>query len=223
MKLSDLKFFKSKASKNTELIPTKTTPLFSMDDVDLIIHPPQGINTKLNRQFTQIIAKLFKSQGYNILNIDGFEDNGGDLLLEKDSIKYAIQIKHYNPSCNTERIKPSDIEKFYATKKLTDVDRLIFLTTTYFYSHAIDKAKDLEIELIDREQLFQLFARLSPEFTAQIAYKFSIQDLPKCPSCRHGRIQKLYKKTGTNKGYYYYLCSDCDDFISQSSLNQKQS
>lgn len=42
---------------------------------------------------------------------------GGDLLLEKDSTKYAVQIKHYNPLSNTERIKPSDIQKFYATKK----------------------------------------------------------------------------------------------------------
>ncbi|MBC1523923.1 restriction endonuclease [Listeria booriae] len=220
MKLSDFNFFKPKPNKNTELIPTKNTPLFSTEDVDLIIHPPQGINTKLNRQFTQIIAKLFKSQGYNITNIDGFEDNGGDLLLEKDSTKYAVQIKHYNPLSNTERIKPSDIQKFYATKKLTGVDRLIFLTTTYFYSHAIDKANDLGIELIDREQLFQLFAKLSPEFTAQIAYKFSIQDFPECPYCRYGRIQKLYKKTGNNKGYYYYLCSDCDEFIYPSSLKE---
>ncbi|MBC2166948.1 restriction endonuclease [Listeria booriae] len=144
----------------------------------MIIHPPQGINTKLNRQFTQIIAKLFKSQGYNIINIDGFEDNGGDLLLEKDSTKYAVQIKHYNPLSNTERIKPSDIQKFYATKKLTGVDRLIFLTTTYFYSHAIDKANDLGIELIDREQLFQLFANyhlnLLPRLLINFLYKISL-------------------------------------------------
>lgn len=39
-----------------------------------------------------------------------------DLIIHPPQ-KYTVQIKHYNPLSNTERIKPSDIQKFYATKK----------------------------------------------------------------------------------------------------------
>lgn len=41
--------------------------------------------------------------------------------------KYTVQIKHYNPLSNTERIKPSDIQKFYATKKPGTIAQLWFL------------------------------------------------------------------------------------------------
>lgn len=185
-------------------IPTKKVALFSKDEVDLILHPPIGANKKLNRKFTEIIAKLFQSQGYKILNTDGFKDNGGDLRVEKNSNIFAIQIKHINITANNQNIKPTDIKNFYATKKLTHADNLIFLTTGYFSKYCFQTAQDLGIELIDREKLFELFAQFSPTLISQIAYRYSLEELPSCPSCMYGKVRTMY-----NHRYYYY-CIDCE-------------
>ena len=104
----------------------------------------------------------FESFCMGVLQKNGFEnvrmtettgDYGGDLLAEKDEIKYVIQCKRYNSS-----IGISAIQEVVGSREVYHTHVGVVLTNSHFTKNAEILAEKTNVLLWDRSRLSRLFA-----------------------------------------------------------------
>ena len=103
-------------------------------------------------EFESFVANLYKTLGYNILDVTSKSgDQGADVIIEKDNIKYAIQVKYYtNPVGN------KAIQEIVAAKSFYKTDKAMVVTNSTFTQQAITLAKANDVILIDGNELEKL-------------------------------------------------------------------
>lgn len=103
-------------------------------------------------EFESFVANLYKTLGYNILDVTSKSgDQGADVIIEKDNIKYAIQVKYYtNPVGN------KAIQEVVAAKSFYKTDKAMVVTNSTFTQQAITLAKANDVILIDGNELEKL-------------------------------------------------------------------
>lgn len=109
------------------------------------------IDTLDGWSFEQYCSSLLQKIGYTSVVTKGSNDYGGDILAEKENIKYVIQCKRYN-----EAISAKPIGEVLRSIKHYKCEKGIILTNNYFTNNAIEEANDCDIELWDRNKLIKM-------------------------------------------------------------------
>lgn len=115
---------------------TKTT----ISDIDLM----SGI------EFEKYISRLFQSWGYKSHTTQETNDQGVDVIAEKNGVKIAIQTKCYNGVVGN-----SAIQEIVAGMKFYDADKAMVITNSTFTKSAIELAKKNNVQLWDRKTLIE--------------------------------------------------------------------
>jgi len=108
--------------------------------------------------FESAVASLYQALGYNVHLTPGSGDQGIDIVLTKDEERIAVQCKRYG------RVVPiSHVREFYGSF-MGEFSRGIFVTSATFSRNTYEWAEQRnELELLNGEQLAQLFAEHKPE------------------------------------------------------------
>lgn len=115
---------------------TKTT----ISDIDLM----SGI------EFEKYISRLFQSWGYKSHTTQETNDQGVDVIAEKNGVKIAIQTKCYNGVVGN-----SAIQEIVAGMKFYDADKAMVITNSTFTKSAIELAKKNNVQLWDRKTIIE--------------------------------------------------------------------
>lgn len=103
-------------------------------------------------EFESFVANLYKMLGYNIIDVTSKSgDQGADVIIEKDSIKYAIQVKYYNNPVGNKAI-----QEVVAAKSYYKTDKAMVVTNSTYTKQAQELAKANDVILVDGAKLEQL-------------------------------------------------------------------
>lgn len=109
-------------------------------------------NIKNGYEFESYIANLYKNLGYTVLNITSKSgDQGADIILEKDSLKFAVQVKYYNNPVGNKAV-----QEVVAAKSFYKTDRAMVVTNSVFTQQAKTLAEANDVILVDGTDLNQL-------------------------------------------------------------------
>lgn len=104
------------------------------------------------RDFEEYIAELFKTLGYDNVNLTPLSnDKGIDILMEKGSKRYAVQCKKFKGMVGSPAI-----QTFIGAMEHAQASHGFFVTTSTFSIEAEKMASEHPIELIDNIKLGQL-------------------------------------------------------------------
>lgn len=122
----------------------------------------QGLLELTPREFEDEVAALLGSLGFTQVDVSG---RAGDLqaditAVDPDGLTTIVQCKRYAPG---RTIGSPVIQSFIGMARVHhDCDRALFVTTASFTAPACTLADEHEIELIDGEELVELFALRIP-------------------------------------------------------------
>lgn len=103
--------------------------------------------------FEDFMAYLFRMNGHRVTQTDYSGDFGADLLLEKEGLSTAVQIKRY---ATTTKVSVSDINQVIGAREYYDTDDALVVTTSDFSQAARELAESAEVFLWDWERLTTL-------------------------------------------------------------------
>lgn len=102
--------------------------------------------------FEAFVANVYKMLGYNVEGVTSKSgDQGADVIIEKDNIKYAIQVKYYNNPVGNKAI-----QEVVAAKSFYKTDKAMVVTNSTFTPQAITLANVNDVLLVDGNKLDEL-------------------------------------------------------------------
>lgn len=108
------------------------------------------VDTMTGVQFENYVAEIFKSQGYHVDTTPTSGDYGVDLLLKKNHVRTAIQLKRYGKPVNLKAVQEvvagMKMAQYHASKSMV-------VTNNSFAASAVALAAIHGCELVDRVQL----------------------------------------------------------------------
>ncbi|MFM7592483.1 MAG: restriction endonuclease, partial [Isosphaeraceae bacterium] len=107
-------------------------------------------------EFELFIADIFKLKGYTIETTPVSGDFGVDLILNKNSIKSALQAKRY-----TGNVGVSAIQEVISGCAYYKCDNSIVLTNSFFTAAAVELGSKLGVFLINRTKLIKMITSLN--------------------------------------------------------------
>ena len=102
-------------------------------------------------EFEYYLKKLFKSKNYKVKHTPLSNDQGADLIVEKDNITTVIQAKRYSKPVGNKAV-----QEVIAAKQYYNCHKVIVITNNTFTKSAKDLARKCRVELFDYEVLKQL-------------------------------------------------------------------
>lgn len=99
-------------------------------------------------EFEEIVAELFRRKGYDAEATNKSGDYGIDVIAERNGTKTGIQVKKY---ADSNLVTAPEIRKTIGAKDRAGVDKMIFLTTSWYTDPAEEQARDSPIELWDQQ------------------------------------------------------------------------
>ena len=121
------------------------------------------IDTLSGLEFEEYCSNLLNQIGYITRITKASQDNGGDIVAQKDDTSYIIQCKHYSDTVGNKAI-----QEVYAAKGIYKVDKAIVMTNNFFTSQAQKESELLNVILWNRDYLKILIAT---------SYHFTIKNL----------------------------------------------
>lgn len=107
-------------------------------------------------EFEHFIADLFELYGFHTRVTRATNDGGIDIEMRKDEETYVVEVKQYSENNKIGRDK---IQKLDSAARHAQADHAIFVTTSSFTIPAMEYADELEIDLIDGKELFEMINR----------------------------------------------------------------
>ena len=102
--------------------------------------------------FEAFVANVYKMLGYNVEGVTSKSgDQGADVIIEKDNIKYAIQVKYYNNPVGNKAV-----QEIVAAKSFYKTDKAMVVTNSTFTPQAITLANANDVLLVDGNKLDKL-------------------------------------------------------------------
>ncbi len=158
-------------------------------------------------ELNYLTAELLIAMGYQPQIIDGYNDQGIDIIGFKGNRRaLAVQCKAWNPRRTNERIGAKDVQAFKGRLLAEEYQYGLFVTTHYFNDYAL-KERHERLFLIDRRRLITLLGTFFPEVMAKSYYRLTLNDLQDCPNCNSGKLLKLYSR---KRRFYYGWCESCN-------------
>ena len=165
-----------------------------------IFNKQTGIDTIRNLtwyQFELLISEAFRRQGYSVRETEYGPDGGVDLILNKNNKKLFVQCKHWK----VWKINVKPIRELQGVISTKGADGGIFVTSGKYTKDAIDFARECNIELIDGDDLDDMFKGIDIEDAEPTV----ISERPNCPQCGNRMIKRTAKK-GVNAGKEFWGC-----------------
>jgi len=100
------------------------------------------------RPFEKVVAKILRSQGFEVTLTSKTNDKGIDAIAQKGGTRFAIQAKHYSEG---NRVGSSAVQKASGLPTRPDIDQAAIVTTSSFTSEAEKVAANRGVELIPIE------------------------------------------------------------------------
>ncbi len=107
-------------------------------------------------EFEAYLKKLFRVQGYDVLQTPLSRDQGADLICAKAGEKIVVQAKKY-----TGKVSNRAVQEVVAAKGYYGADRALVVTTSSFTADAIELAISNKVELWDGDRLRELISDLT--------------------------------------------------------------
>jgi len=126
-----------------------------MIQIDLSAYSENGLLTDIGYAFERYVVDVLIKCGYNAYKTPSTQDFGGDVIAEKDGVKYAIQCKY-----SADSIGIKACQEALAGKEYYKCDKAVVLTNSEFTNKAVEFAKATTIELWDYKHL-QDFIKLA--------------------------------------------------------------
>ncbi len=109
-------------------------------------------NISTGYDFETYIANLYKILGYKIINLTSKSgDQGADVIIEKNNIKYAIQVKYYSTPVGNKAV-----QEVVAAKNFYKTNKAMVVTNSTYTQQAKLLAKANDVILVDGGNLQQL-------------------------------------------------------------------
>ena len=103
-------------------------------------------------EFEEYVANLYKELGYKLIEITKKSgDQGADVVLKKDNIKYVVQAKFYSSPVGNKAV-----QEIVAALKMYKAQKGIVVTNNTFTNSAIELAKVNDIQLVDGNEINNL-------------------------------------------------------------------
>ena len=118
--------------------PQKINSVITIDDVDLM----SGF------EFENFIKTLFMKMGFHAYNTQKSNDQGIDVIAEKNTVKYGVQCK-----CYSSTVGNSAIQEVVAGKNYYNCDKVVVVTNSSFTKSAVDLANANNVILWNRDIL----------------------------------------------------------------------
>lgn len=131
------KQIESYLEKETVLIENNQR-IININDVDMMT----------GKEFEEYLANMFKQQGYKAMLTKDSNDQGIDVILEKDGQLVGVQAK-----CYSGNVGNSAVQEAIAGKRYYNLDKVMVVTNRYFTLQAKALARANEVILWDREIL----------------------------------------------------------------------
>ena len=143
-------------------------------------HELIAIDTMSGIQFEEYFINILNKIGYVAHGTKASNDEGADILAEKDNIKYVFQCKNYSNSVGNKAV-----QEVYSAKGIYNCDKAIVITNNYYTKQAIKEAEILSIILWDRDVLEKILYQ---------AYEFDLENT------NYEKIKR--SKSDTNEGLF---------------------
>ena len=111
-------------------------------------------------EFEEFLRALFFYAGYSAEVTQKSKDFGADLVLEKNNQKIVVQAKRYSKTVGCKSVQ----EIFSAKEHYLATDCAV-VTNSFFSSQAEQLAKELGVQLIDRDELVQMHSQVVKTLT----------------------------------------------------------
>ena len=106
-------------------------------------------------EFERFVGELFRGQGNRIEYTSHSTDYGVDLVIEKDRIRTAVQIKRYKRP-----LSQAPVREVVAGMLMYRCSKAMVVTNSTFTKSAYHLAKSNYVKLVDREALLRLVAQV---------------------------------------------------------------
>ena len=103
-----------------------------------------------SKAFETFMAKMLRKQDYRVIQTQLSNDQGADLICEKDDTKIAIQLK-----CWKGTVGNSAVQEIVAAKNHYKCDEAWIITNSTLTKPAIALSKSNKVKIIDRKQLIE--------------------------------------------------------------------
>ncbi len=134
-----LTYFLKIKKRSAEISPSVADELARIDEMS-------GID------FEVYSADLLREAGYENVEVTGSShDQGADILMERDGVRFAVQCKVYST-----RLGNTPVQEITAAREFYNCHVGVVITNSYFTDSAIELAKANRILLWDRAYLVSL-------------------------------------------------------------------
>lgn len=116
------------------------------------------IDRMKGHDFEKFMKEVYTLLGYKVEETKKSGDQGIDLILKKHFIKTGVQLKRYSKPVGN-----SAVQEAVAGKRFYKLDKVIVLTNRTFTKSAIELARANKVELLDREDLKSLLAKVKQD------------------------------------------------------------
>ncbi len=119
-----------------------------MLQIDLSAYSKNGLLTDIGYAFERYTVELLNKNGYKAYKTQSVGDFGGDVIAEKDNVKYAIQCKY-----STKDIGVKALQEAIAGREYYSCDKAVVITNCDFTKQAQDFAQKTNVLLWNENQL----------------------------------------------------------------------
>lgn len=109
------------------------------------------INSLSGYEFESLLEKFFKTMNYHVVLTPNTQDQGADLIIERDNQRTVVQAKCYK----NKNVGNSAVQEIVAAKKYYRAEKALVVTNSSFTSSAIELADMNNVELWDGAKLRQ--------------------------------------------------------------------
>jgi len=137
-----------------------------------VVATVEGVEAMSGIEFERFVGEMFKLQGYKVEYTSVSADYGVDLVLEKDRIRTAVQVKHYKRP-----LSQAPVREVVAGMLVYKCSKAMVITNSTFTKSARHLAKSNYVKLVDRDALWQLISQVDnyakPQEFSQKPFKAS--------------------------------------------------
>lgn len=119
-------------------------------------HDLDQIDHMSGQEFEEFLHSLFLKLGYIVQHTGKFGDDGGDLVLEKNSIRTVVQAKR-----STYPVRKHAIQEVVTAKAVYNCSKAMVVTNNYYYQGAWNLGKRNDVILWSRKELAEAISQVS--------------------------------------------------------------
>jgi restriction system protein len=108
----------------------------------------RDVDTISGYDFELLLKRLFEGMSYQVTHTSLSNDQGADLILEKDGTRSVVQAKNW-----TANVGNTAVQEIVAAVKHYDAHKAIVISSSGFTTSAIELARSNKVELWDRAKL----------------------------------------------------------------------